>query len=82
VDDLGRPFVALADTCGALGLRREVGAELERAGEPVPPPAPPAPTATEQRVAPMAAEGIDERGIAEALFLTPATVRTILSAVR
>ena len=74
-----RAALELADTCGAQGMRRDIAAQLTRAGVPVPPPAPAAPTATQRRIAAMAAEGIDERGIAEALFLTPAAVRAVLA---
>ncbi|MGY1773784.1 BTAD domain-containing putative transcriptional regulator [Blastococcus sp. SYSU D00813] len=79
-----RSALELAEDCGALALRAEVAGTLAAAGLAVPPPRPATRrlTATERRVAVMAAEGADARRIAAALFLTPRTVEVTLAGVR
>ena len=77
-----RRALELADACGAAGLAEDVRAELYAAG------ARPrtaaltgagALTASERRVAALAAEGSSNRDIAQALFVTPKTVEVHLS---
>ena len=79
-----RSALELAEDCGAGALRAEVAGTLAAAGLAVPPPRPATRrlTATERRVAAMAAEGADARRIAAALFLTPRTVEVTLAGVR
>ncbi|WP_064741967.1 BTAD domain-containing putative transcriptional regulator [Hamadaea tsunoensis] len=74
---------ALAQRCGAAGLARDVAAEFERRGAAVPPvEGTAALTAVERRMLAMAAEGAGAREIAQALFITPRLVQTMLAAVR
>jgi DNA-binding CsgD family transcriptional regulator len=77
-----RRALELADACGAAGLAEDVRTELYAAG------ARPrtsalsgagALTASERRVAALAAEGASNRDIAQALFVTPKTVEVHLS---
>jgi DNA-binding CsgD family transcriptional regulator len=73
----------LAEVVGAAGLVEHVRAELYAAGARPRGPAlhgPGALTASERRVALMAAEGRSNREIAQALFVTPKTVEVHLSA--
>ncbi|MGY1743330.1 MULTISPECIES: BTAD domain-containing putative transcriptional regulator [unclassified Blastococcus] len=79
-----RSALELAEDCGAEGVRAQVAATLTAAGLAVPPPRPATRrlTATERRVAAMAAEGADARQIAASLFLTPRTVEVTLAGVR
>jgi DNA-binding CsgD family transcriptional regulator len=73
----------LAGECGALGLWREVAPRLQGLGVDVPDR--PAPrerlTTTERRIAAMAAEGRHPNEIAQAFFLTVATVRSVTASV-
>jgi DNA-binding NarL/FixJ family response regulator len=71
----------LADRCGAAGLADTVRTELKAAG--VRPritalKGPDALTPSERRVAGMAAEGMTNREIAQALFVTPKTIEVHL----
>ena len=76
--------LALAAECGSPGLYGQVGDELQADGA-----APPRPfeevvslTATERRVARLAAAGATASAIAQELFLTPAVVERTLAEVR
>lgn len=73
----------IAQRCGAAGLCRTVAEDLDRAGAPAPAGLDRAGalTTTERRIAVMTAAGADDREIAQALFLTPRTVETILRSV-
>ena len=66
--------------CGARGVAERVCAALQRHGVDVPqlPARTLAPSATEQRVAALAARGMDIAEIAQSLFLTPQTVQAAL----
>ena len=70
-----------AAACGALGVAQVACAELGRRGAPEPQLPEPRdhPTATQQRVAALAARGLDVGEIAQALFLTPQTVQAALA---
>ena len=79
-----RRALELADACGAAGLAEDVRTELYAAG------ARPrtaalsgagALTASERRIAALAAEGASNRDIAQALYVTPKTVEVHLSSV-
>ena len=74
-----RDGLELARVCGARGLAERARAELEAAGERVRHPVASGVdelTASERRTAAMAAEGMSNREIAEALFVTKKTVET------
>jgi ATP/maltotriose-dependent transcriptional regulator MalT len=73
----------LAETCAADGLRVEVAERLSRLGVDVPtaPRARLTLTASERRIAEMAADGVSYPAIAQALFVTTSTVTTIVEAV-
>jgi DNA-binding CsgD family transcriptional regulator len=76
-----RQALELADRCGAKGLAATVRTELKAAG--VRPritalKGPEALTPSERRVAGMAAEGLTNREIAQALFVTPKTIEVHL----
>jgi DNA-binding NarL/FixJ family response regulator len=76
--------VSVAAACGAQGLVEEVRAELGAAGARPRTDAlagPGALTASERRVAELAATGVTNRAIAQQLFVTPKTVEVHLSAV-
>lgn len=78
-----RDALSLARRCGAAGLARHVHSELEATGERVRryvPVGVESLTASERRVAEMAAQGMTNREIAQALFLTVKTIETHLSA--
>lgn len=79
-----REALTLARRCGAAGLARHVHGELEATGERVRrylPAGVESLTASERRVAELAAEGMTNREIAQTLFLTVKTIETHLSAV-
>ncbi|MBL7499933.1 AAA family ATPase [Frankia sp. CNm7] len=80
---LGRA-AELAWRCGAAGLYRQVAGHLAEAGEPLAPRAPTAATLTftERQIVTRHLAGASESEIAEALFLTPRTVRLYLTAAR
>ncbi|MGI5239012.1 BTAD domain-containing putative transcriptional regulator [Dactylosporangium sp. CA-139066] len=80
--DLLREALKLAEECGALALRSGIAAALTARGEDVPAEPPVQLTTGERRMLAMAEGGADEREIAQALFLTPHTVRDTLAAVR
>ncbi|MGS0685601.1 BTAD domain-containing putative transcriptional regulator [Nakamurella sp. GG22] len=81
-DALQASFV-LAAQCSAAGLRRRVEDQLGRLGLPVPPvPRRTALTTTERRMVEMSLDGAFDQEIAQALFITPPTVRQTLAAVR
>jgi DNA-binding SARP family transcriptional activator/predicted negative regulator of RcsB-dependent stress response len=69
-----------AVSCGAHRVAGRACAALRRHGVDVPdPPAhTPGPSATQQRVAALAAQGMDVAEISQALFLTPQTVQALL----
>ncbi|MEX5637380.1 helix-turn-helix transcriptional regulator [Parafrankia sp. FMc2] len=69
--------------CGATGLYRRISDQLTGAGEPLAT-RPPAlgPTSIERDVLRRQAAGADEQEIAEALFVTPHSVRRILASAR
>ena len=73
----------LAEQCGAAPLRREVAELLGRAGVTVDAEARDERTltTTEQRISKLAADGLTEREIAQALFVTPRTVQLTLESV-
>ena len=76
------PFV-LAAQCSAGGLRRRVEDHLGRLGLPVPTvPRRTTLTTTERRIVEMSLDGAFDQEIAQALFITPPTVRQTLAAVR
>jgi DNA-binding SARP family transcriptional activator len=87
-DDEAAPMLAeahdIVDGCGADGLRRDIVTGLRARGLVVPDlaTAPPPLTETERRISAMAADGADERTIAEALFLTPAKVTSMLTELK
>jgi DNA-binding NarL/FixJ family response regulator len=74
----------LAWRCGATGLYRQVADHLAQAGEPLAPRVPTATslTFTERQIVSRHVTGASESEIAEALFLTPRTVRLTLAAAR
>lgn len=79
-----REALAQARRCGAEGLARHAHAELEATGERVRryvPMGVDSLTASERRVADMAAEGMTNREIAQTLFLTVKTIESHLTAV-
>jgi DNA-binding NarL/FixJ family response regulator len=75
-----RDAVDGALACGARAVAERACAALRRHGVDAPdlPTGTPAPSATQQRVAALAARGMDVAAIAQALFLTPATVEAAL----
>ena len=75
-----REAVDGAVACGAHGVADRACAALRRHGVEAPdlPERMPAPSATQQRVAALAARGMDVAAIAQALFLTPKTVQSAL----
>jgi DNA-binding NarL/FixJ family response regulator len=78
--ELLRAAVDGAVACGAHGVAERACAALRRHGVDAPdlPDPKPAPSATQQRVATLAARGMDVAEIAQALFLTPQTVQAAL----
>ena len=83
-EPLLRAALARATTCGSPGLYEQVSAELLADGA-VPPPAYEevvSLTATERRIARLAADGASASAVAQALFLTPAVVERTLAEVR
>ncbi|MCU1677900.1 MAG: Transcriptional regulatory protein, partial [Frankiales bacterium] len=83
VDALHRA-AGLAVTGGADGLFRDAVAGLAALGvaAPAPPPAVTTLSATERQILDRHRAGVDEREIAEALFLTPRSVRAALESIR
>ncbi len=75
-----RQAVDGAVACDAHGVAERACAALRRHGVDAPdlPVRTPGPSATQQRVAALAARGLDVAAIAQALFLTPQTVQTAL----
>jgi len=74
----------LAESCGAAPLADQARSQLSATGARVRaarPSGPDALTASERRVADMAREGLTNRQIAQALFVTPKTVEVHLSSV-
>jgi DNA-binding NarL/FixJ family response regulator len=74
----------LAESCGAAPLAEQARSQLSAAGARVRAArlsGPDALTASERRVADMAREGLTNRQIAQALFVTPKTVEVHLSSV-
>lgn len=77
-----REGIALADACGAIRLGRRAREELAACGERVPArtlTGAEALTPSERRIATMAADGLSNKAIAQALFLTLKTVEFHLS---
>ncbi|WP_007516427.1 BTAD domain-containing putative transcriptional regulator [Pseudofrankia saprophytica] len=74
----------LAWRCGAAGLYRQIAGHLADAGEPLAARAPAATSLTtlERQIVARHVAGAGESEIAEALFLTPRTVRLTLAAAR
>lgn len=78
-----RRALELAERCGAAGVAAEARTELHAAGSRPRTAArggPEALTASERRVAELAADGLTNRDIAQQLFVTPKTVEVHLSA--
>ena len=78
-----REALELARRCGAIALARRTYDELQATGEKVPRYTPigvESLTVSERRVADMAASGMTNRQIAQALFVTVKTIETHLSA--
>ncbi len=75
--------LGLAESCAADGLHAEVVARLRRCGVDVPSRAdrPVRLTSSERRVATMAVQGLPQREIAQALFVTCSTVQTLVESV-
>jgi DNA-binding CsgD family transcriptional regulator len=73
----------LAEQCRAFGLRRDLVDDLARGGVAVPaePRLAQQFTTTEQRIVRMAVDGLGNREIAQALFMTPRTVELTLTSV-
>jgi len=69
-----------AQACGALGVRDRARAALERRGRTVDPRCDEvrSPTTTEREILDLTAGGMDVRGVAQRLFITPGTVRAVL----
>ncbi len=78
-----RDAFLLAETCAADGLRDEVATLMHLAGVDVPADRdrPVRLTAAERRIATMAAEGVPQSEIAQALFVTSSTVQTLVESV-
>jgi DNA-binding NarL/FixJ family response regulator len=73
----------LAAACGAAGLQARAGQSLVRLGQEVPaPPRRTGLTTTERDIARMSVDGAFDQEIAQALFITTATVRQTLDGVR
>ena len=83
-ESLLRAALDRAATCGSPGLYRDAADELVAAGAGAPPPFEDVLTltATERRVAELAAAGSTVSVIAQSLFVTPAAVEGILAEVR
>ena len=83
-ESLLRAALDRAATCGSPGLYRQAADELVAAGAGAPPPFEDVLTltATERRVAELAAAGSTVSAIAQSLFVTPAAVEGILADVR
>ncbi|MEV4517646.1 hypothetical protein AB0K00_52900, partial [Dactylosporangium sp. NPDC049525] len=79
-----RQAAALAAAGGADGVHRDAVAALAALGQPAParPPATETLSATERQILDRHLAGVGERDIAEALFLTPRSVRAALDAMR
>ncbi|WP_238010086.1 BTAD domain-containing putative transcriptional regulator [Dactylosporangium sp. AC04546] len=77
-----REALKLAEECGATPLRAEIAAALAALGDQVPAEPPAALTTGERRLVTMHVGGADDREIAQALFLTPHTVRDTLDTIR
>jgi DNA-binding CsgD family transcriptional regulator len=73
-----------ATACGSPGLYGQVSAELVADGAVPPPPYEDVVslTATERRIARLAADGVPASAVAQTLFLTPAVVERTLAEVR
>jgi DNA-binding CsgD family transcriptional regulator len=81
-DALHRAY-ALATVCSAKALTERIVAQLRTAGgEPRPATGADALTNTERRAAELAAEGRDDREVAQAMFLTPHAVQVRLDAAQ
>ncbi|MET7396092.1 BTAD domain-containing putative transcriptional regulator [Dactylosporangium sp. NPDC005572] len=80
--ELYREALKLAEECGAAPLRAEVAEALAARGDQVPAEPPAALTTGERRLVTMHVGGADDREIAQALFLTPHTVRDTLDTIR
>jgi DNA-binding SARP family transcriptional activator/tetratricopeptide (TPR) repeat protein len=82
-EDLWSQALALAETCGADGLRARAAARLREVGREVPADPPPRVrlTAIERRIADMAADGLRPEEIAMAYFITTGTVTSIIESV-
>ncbi|GGM61762.1 BTAD domain-containing putative transcriptional regulator [Dactylosporangium sucinum] len=80
--ELYREALKLAEECGAAPLRAEIAAALAALGDEVPAEPPAALTTGERRLVAMHVGGADDREIAQALFLTPHTVRDTLDTIR
>jgi DNA-binding CsgD family transcriptional regulator len=76
--------VSRADEAGASGERRAAMSALAALGAATPPPRSAATTlsATERQILDLHLDGVDERRIADALLLTPRSVRAALDAIR
>ena len=73
----------MAAGCGAAGLQARTGQTLNRLGQEVPaPPRRTGLTTTEREIARMSVDGAFGQEIAQALFITTATVRQTLDGVR
>ncbi|GHJ47661.1 hypothetical protein Cs7R123_50030 [Catellatospora sp. TT07R-123] len=83
VELLGEAY-GMAQQCGAAALSASIVDELARLGAPAPVvgDASATLTATERRMVAMSAEGADDRDIAQALFITPRLVQTMLASIR
>jgi DNA-binding NarL/FixJ family response regulator len=79
-----RQAAALAAAGGADGVHRDAVAALAALGQPAParPPATETLSVTERQILDRHLAGVDERDIAEALLLTPRSVRAALDAMR
>ncbi len=77
-----RRALDLARACEAAGLRDQIIDRMHMAGVEVPPEPAAALTATEQRIAAMSANGVDELEIAQVLHVTPLQVRLAVDTIR
>jgi DNA-binding SARP family transcriptional activator/DNA-binding NarL/FixJ family response regulator len=73
----------LADQCGAAGLRRSIAEAMHAAGIDAPEPSGAISLSSrERRIATMHVDGVADRDIAQAMFITPRSVRATVEAVR